>query len=124
MDQECNGKQPNTNIISAVLLIFQVKLNFEDTNSSLDEMQPMVTVMGEKYLIAVMILSNGSHFQSIVLIGGKYLHYDGMKNTPLKWLDHQTKISATVYKVSKLWYTQEKSSDVELSQENENKTIK
>ncbi len=40
--------------------------------------------------------SDEGHFQSITLIGRKYLHYNGMKRPPLQWLDHCTKISSTM----------------------------
>ncbi len=63
MSSDCNGMQCNSKITSALPPILQIKLNFEDTNSRLSEIQPTVTVMGENYLlIAVMILFDGGHF--------------------------------------------------------------
>ncbi len=117
--QECKGKRQNRKVVSAIPMILQVKLNFEDSKARLDEIQPKITVMEKTYLLAVMILSNGSHFQSVILIGGKFLHYNGMKRPPLKWLDHRTKISETGYKVTNLWYAKENLNDVESSPENE-----
>jgi len=115
---DCNGMRCNSKITSSLPPILQIKLNFEDTNSRLSEIQPTVTVMGENYLISVMILFDGGHFQSITLVGGKYLHYDAMKRPPLQWLDHHTRISSiNGYHVSEMWYIKKKWSGEEMPQE-------
>ncbi len=68
MCPDCNRMQCNNKITSAIPPNLQIKLNFEDNNSQLSEIQPAVTVMGEYYSIAVMILFDGGHFQSITLV--------------------------------------------------------
>jgi hypothetical protein len=69
------------------------------------------------YVLAQVILYNGSHFQGITLVEGKFLFYDGIgQGNRLKWIPFEYEWGAR-YQPQILWY--KKSERVEQDQEEE-----
>lgn len=65
---------------------------------------------GKTYVLAIIILNNGSHFCSISLVGGKYIvcSYDGMHvGNKFRWWNDNYVIEKqlNVHRISDLWYT-------------------
>mmetsp|Transcript_11156 Transcript_11156/g.23194 ORF Transcript_11156/g.23194 Transcript_11156/m.23194 type:complete len:141 (+) Transcript_11156:892-1314(+) len=68
----------------------------------------------KRYLLATVILHNGSHYCCINLVGGKYLLYNGMfGGEKLKWWNESDLLGAKLngYYVSHLWYAMEWTDD-------------
>ncbi len=83
-------------------------IGFDPSSSTVGTIQQHFKWAGKTYVLATIILNNGSHYCSISLVGGKYILYDGMyAGNKLRWwnANHVIGKQLNAYRITDLWYT-------------------
>ena len=122
--RKCTGKRSFRHVLWGELpFCFMVECKDNQLSPHarrLNQLQHSLKVNDTTYVLAQVILYNGSHFQGITVVEGKFLFYDGIgQGNRLKWIPFEYEWGAR-YQPHILWY---KNSD-RVEQEHDNRNRK
>ena len=114
--KECNGEREVRRFIQVppkLLMIDRMRREWDLSSgstrrtklTSIDKIEHQLMINEQRYVLVQINVGNGVHWNGITLILGKYLLFDGCKETRLRWVPETFEFKTLgSYDVENLWY--------------------